>query len=69
MPSPEADLNSTTPHLPPGAPVEVRNRYVGSWSSGFTIDHPEAGGYVIRRTSDGQSLPATFRPDEVRLTR
>jgi hypothetical protein len=54
--------------LPPGAPVEVRNRYVGSWSAGFAVDHAEPDGYVIRRVSDGQSLPATFRPEEVRPT-
>ena len=54
--------------LPPGALVEVRNRFVGSWSAGFTVDHCEADGYVVRRTSDGQSLPATFSPEEVRPT-
>lgn len=59
---------ATSDRLRPGAPVEVRNRYVGSWSAGFAVDHAEPDGYVIRRVSDGQSLPATFRPEEVRPT-
>lgn len=54
--------------LAPGAPVEVRNRFVGSWSAGFAVDHAEPDGYVVKRVSDGQSLPATFRPEEVRPT-
>jgi hypothetical protein len=63
------DLGATSGNrLRPGAPVEVRNRYVGSWSGGFAVDHAEPDGYVIRRMSDGQSLPATFRPEEVRPT-
>jgi hypothetical protein len=70
MSSQEPIESGVTPDnsLPPGAPVEVRNRFVGSWSAGFAVDHAEADGYVIRRVSDGQSLPATFRPDEVRPT-
>jgi hypothetical protein len=64
---PETSATSGTP-LPPGASVEVRNRFVGSWSAGFAVDHAEVDGYVIRRLSDDQPLPATFRPDEVRPT-
>ena len=59
--------------LPPGARVEVRNRFDGSWSTGFEVaeavpppegDVPAA--YWVRRVADHAVLNATFRPDYVR---
>jgi hypothetical protein len=54
-----------------GARVRVRNRFDRSWASGFEIaDHDpgEDGGrryYVVRRMSDGSTLPAHFTEEEV----
>ena len=50
-----------------GTPVDVRSRFVGSWSRGFEVaeqvtDH----GYRLRRVSDGTVLPDVFSDDEVR---
>jgi hypothetical protein len=67
------------PDLGPGARVEVRNRFDGSWSAGFEVTETlpplaaEAGtragdpvAYRVRRLGDGSVLDATFRPEEVR---
>jgi hypothetical protein len=49
--------------------VEVRNRFDGSWSSGFalaeTLMTDNGPLYRIRRLSDGTELWGLFRPDEV----
>jgi hypothetical protein len=59
--------------LPAGARVEVRNRFDGSWSTGFEVaealpppegDTPAA--YRVRRVADHSVLNATFRPDDLR---
>jgi len=59
--------------LPPGSRVEVRNRFDGSWSTGFevaeTLPPPKGGapgGYRVRRVTDDAVLNATFRPDDLR---
>jgi hypothetical protein len=49
-----------------GTSVDVKNRYVGSWSSGFEIAGHVEDGYVIRRLSDGSILPDSLSYDEVR---
>ena len=52
-----------------GDPVEVKTRFQGSWSCGFTVaavrgvDHSR---FVLRRNSDGVVLPETFSDDDVR---
>ena len=52
---------------PAGTPVEVRNRFNGSWTSGFEVagatdpDH-----YELRRRSDHAVLPAQFTTRELR---
>jgi hypothetical protein len=57
--------------LPEGAPVRVRNRFDGSWVSGFVVDHHDrsaearVGGYVLRRLSDGSTLPVAFYDHEL----
>jgi hypothetical protein len=67
MTGPENDSsNNRSGVLARGAAVEVRNRFEGSWSSGFAVDRAKRDGYIVRRISDGQRLPATFRPEEVR---
>jgi hypothetical protein len=60
----------TEPELiPVGTPVEVRSRFVGSWSRGFEVaDHPH-GRYKIKRLSDGSVLPDEFDPEEIRHER
>ena len=55
--------------LPEGTPVDVRNRFVGSWSHGFTIAERVAGGYRVRRLSDDSVLPDVFSSEDVRLER
>ena len=53
--------------MQPGDPVEVKTRYQGSWSCGFTIAAlRERSRLVIRRDSDGVVLPTTFADDDVR---
>jgi hypothetical protein len=59
-------------HLDPianGTAVEVRNRYVGSWSRGFEVAGNEHGRYRIRRVSDNSILPDDFDPSDVRHER
>jgi hypothetical protein len=79
---PHRTLANTPPgkaDLGPGARVEVRNRFDGSWSAGFEVAEAlpplgaEAGtpagdgvAYRVRRLGDGSVLDATFRPEEVR---
>jgi hypothetical protein len=55
--------------LAAGTSVDVRNRYVGAWSSGFEVAEPVPDGYVIRRISDGSVLPDVFTNDDVRAQR
>jgi hypothetical protein len=55
--------------LAPGTTVDVRNRYVGAWSSGFEVAEPLQDGYRVRRLSDGSVLPDVFTNDDVRAQR
>jgi len=54
-----------------GTPVQVRNRFDRSWSSGFEVAEESTEGdvrtYRLRRRSDRAVLPAAFPPGEVRL--
>jgi hypothetical protein len=52
--------------LTEGTDVEVRNRFDSRWTRGFVVAEVVPAGYRIRRSSDDQVLPSTFRPDEVR---
>lgn len=59
--------NPTPGELRPGARVEVRNRFDGSWAPGFEIAEPMAGdGWHVRRLSDGRVLPSSFPREELR---
>ena len=55
--------------LPSGTPVDVRNRFVGSWSHGFVVAERVAGGYRVRRLSDDSVLPDVFPSEDVRSER
>jgi hypothetical protein len=52
-----------------GTPVDVRNRFVGSWSHGFVIAERVEGGYRVRRLSDDSVLPDVFTSEDVRSER
>ena len=51
--------------LLPGTRVEVRCRFTGAWASGFEVAAPDAGGYRLRRLSDGAVLPVQFAEPDV----
>ena len=50
-----------------GTPVDVRSRYVGSWSRGFEVAEVVGDTYRVRRLSDGRVLPSEFSFEDVRL--
>jgi hypothetical protein len=62
------DPNARSP-LTPGTPVDVRNRYQGTWVRGFEVAEFAEGGYRIRRLSDGSILSDLFSRDDVRRQR
>lgn len=54
-----------------GRPVELRNRFDGSWATGFEVEAQElvAPGrpvYRVRRLSDRSTLPGWFDAEEIR---
>jgi len=55
--------------LPIGTPVDVRNRFVGSWSHGFEVAEQVQGGYRVRRLSDDSVLPDVFPSEDIRSER
>jgi len=55
--------------LAEGTPVDVRNRFVGSWSHGFEIAERVQGGYRVRRLSDDSVLPDVFPSEDIRSER
>ncbi len=63
QPQAGADLDD---RLEVGAKVEVRDRFGGSWSTGFTVEEVTTSGYRLRRRSDGRVLPREFVEDTVR---
>ncbi len=62
-------LDVSPPRLAPGEPVDVQNRFDGSWCSGFEIAEvlgsPPYWTYRIRRLSDGAVLPRIFDHDAI----
>jgi hypothetical protein len=54
------------PALPVGTRVEVRTRFRGSWSNGFTVAQATGDGYWLRRESDQYLLPTPFVTASVR---
>lgn len=65
------DLATDMPEtqLSEGTPVDVRNRFVGSWSHGFEIVERVQGGYRVRRLSDDSVLPDVFPSEDIRSER
>lgn len=49
-----------------GTSVDVKNRFIGTWSHGFEIAALVEAGYMIRRLSDCSILPDVLAFDEVR---
>jgi hypothetical protein len=49
-----------------GTLVEVRDRFRGLWSRGFSIAGAATGGCWIRRISDRDVLPVMFVDDDIR---
>ncbi|HTL85486.1 MAG TPA: hypothetical protein VL856_09900 [Acidimicrobiia bacterium] len=58
--------NRSRESLPVGSHVQVRNRYLGSWTSGFDVVNATRDGYWLRRDSDAEVLPRPFVADDVR---
>lgn len=53
-----------------GTRVDVRSRYVGSWTRGFEVaERVRDGGYRVRRVSDGAVLPDLLAEEELRPER
>jgi hypothetical protein len=50
-----------------GTPVQVHNRFLAEFRPGFEIAEVTGEGYVLKRVSDGERLPASFGPDEIRV--
>ena len=51
--------------LPTGTHVRVRNT-LGSWAGGFEVVGVDRTGYLLRRISDGATLPMPIGQSEVR---
>lgn len=49
-----------------GTPVDVRNRFMGTWCRGFEVAGVVDDGYLIRRLSDLSVLPEPLGFDQVR---
>jgi hypothetical protein len=62
------DLTSA-PGYQPGMPVEVRTRYLSSWTTGFEVISVDGDQVELRRQSDHATLPATVAADDVRPCR
>lgn len=56
--------------LATGTRIDVRSRFVGSWTHGFEVaEKVDERGYRIKRLSDGAVLPDIFDEEEVRPER
>lgn len=56
--------------LRPGTRVEVRTRLDSRrWARGFVVEAGGPDGYVLRRASDGTTMPVRFGPEDVRAER
>ncbi|MHB8220550.1 MAG: hypothetical protein ACYDHU_09570 [Acidimicrobiales bacterium] len=65
-----ADGAGSRPPIEPGTPVEVRNRFEGTWVRGFCVaGMAEDGSYLVRRISDGSILPGSFERGAIRRER
>ena len=55
--------------LAKGDKVEVRTRFDARWARGFEVAEADEEGVRVRRLSDGEELPVTFAPEDVRAER
>jgi hypothetical protein len=55
--------------LSPGDKVEVRRRFDAQWARGFEVVEVTEAGIRVRRTSDGEVLPADFAEADIRRAR
>jgi hypothetical protein len=53
----------------PGMPVEVRTRYLSSWTAGFEVASVQGDRVGLRRQSDRVILPVTIGVDDIRPRR
>jgi hypothetical protein len=53
-----------------GENVEVYSTFTGRWTGGFVVEEavgtPDTSGYLVRRTSDPDVLPAVIDAQQVR---
>jgi hypothetical protein len=59
----------STTELSPGAEIEVRTHYQGSWARGFEVASVTGDRVGVRRRSDGSLLPVDVDRKEVRHPR
>ena len=52
-----------------GTKVQVRTGFDRAWASGFEVAEEDDEGYVVRRLSDGRTLPHRFARADVRRDR
>lgn len=52
--------------LQPGADIEVKTRFLASWTTGFQLAAIDDDGVWIRRRSDGAVLPVSVPFTDVR---
>ena len=52
-----------------GTKVQVRTGFDRAWASGFEVVEDDGEGYLLRRLSDGRTLPRRFVTDDVRRDR
>lgn len=63
-------VGRTPSSISAGTRVDVRSRFVGSWSRGFEVaELVHDRGYKVRRLSDGTVLPDLFDEEELRPER
>jgi len=61
-----AERQSLAMSLRAGMPVQVVNRFTGSWTGGFKVVNLNACGCRVRRVSDRAVIPVDFDLREVR---
>jgi hypothetical protein len=69
LPRTSTDDDAPAPRLKVGTKVRVRNRFLGDWSTGFTVAEVLHEGYRIRRLSDSHAFPDVFSFEDVRVER
>jgi len=63
---PPTAIPDAPPRLEVGDAVEVRSRFDRHWSRGFAVADVDDDACLLRRTSDGSTLPVWFPVSELR---